>query len=192
MKRRSASSEEALTPPRPRGSQPEPGPRSRGGAPGPGPGARRAARAAPATWTRGPATTAAPRAARRPLERGRIGRPTREPEPSEGSLGERNLGATGHAQARLAPPHHGTLAVGVDVVVRAGRLVVAREVAPGVVGAPPEDVPGPPGATRDERPVAVLGAGHLERQLVRWRRAVLADVRAVRVARAADEGAEAT
>ena len=62
-----------------------------------------------------------------------------------------------------------------------------REVALRVVRAPPEDVAGPPRATRHEVAVAVLGAHDLERQLVGRRRAVLADVRAVRVARAADE-----
>ena len=65
-----------------------------------------------------------------------------------------------------------------------------REVALRVVGASPEDVPGAPGATRHEVAVVVLRAGHLERQRVRRRRAVLLDVLAVRVARAADERPE--
>src|SRR4029077_659713 len=52
------------------------------------------------------------------------------------------------------------------------------------------DVPGAPGATRHEVAVVVLRAGHLERERVRRRRAVLLDELAVRIARAADERAE--
>ena len=90
----------------------------------------------------------------------------------------------------LAASRDRALAVVVDVVDRPRRLVVGGEVAAWVVRAPPEDVPGPPRATRHQVTVAVLGADDLERQLVRGRRPVLADERAVRVARAAHEGAE--
>ena len=78
----------------------------------------------------------------------------------------------------------------VGVVQAAERLVVRREVAARVVGAPPEDVPGAPRATRDEMTVLVLGADDLERERIGRRRAVLLDVLAVRIARAADERAE--
>src|SRR4029079_11023699 len=53
-----------------------------------------------------------------------------------------------------------------------------------------EDVAGPSSATRDEVAVVVLRALDLERERVGRRRAVLLDVVAVRVARAADEGPE--
>ena len=72
----------------------------------------------------------------------------------------------------------------------AQRLVVGREVALRVVGASPEDVAGAPRATRHEMAVVVLGADDLERQRIGRRRAVLLDVVAVRVARAADERPE--
>src|SRR3954466_914947 len=78
----------------------------------------------------------------------------------------------------------------VRVVDRAGRLVVRREIALRVGGAPPEDVAGPPRATRDQVPVGILGAGHLERQLVGRRRPLALDVPAVGVARATEERAE--
>src|SRR5690349_6673331 len=78
----------------------------------------------------------------------------------------------------------------VRVVQRADRLEVGREVALRVVRAPPDDVSGPPGATRHEMAVAVLRAGHLERQrLGRWW-PFLADVRALRIAGAAHERTE--
>ena len=78
----------------------------------------------------------------------------------------------------------------VRVVEPAERLVVGGVVAARVVRAAPEHVPGPAGAARDEMAVAVLRAGHLERQRIGRRRAVLLDVVAVGVARAADERAE--
>src|SRR5262249_28319296 len=87
-------------------------------------------------------------------------------------------------------PRDGTLAVVVGVVDRPGGLVVRREIALRVRGAPPEDVPGAPCATRDEVAVPVLGAGDLERELLGRRRTFALDVVAVGVARAAQECAE--
>ena len=68
----------------------------------------------------------------------------------------------------------------VGVVQAAERLVVGGEVAARVVRAAPEHVAGPPGPARNQVTVLVLGAGHLERQRIRRRRAVLLDVVAVR------------
>ena len=64
----------------------------------------------------------------------------------------------------------------VGVVERPDRLGVRREVALRVARAAPEDVAGPPRATRDEVAVAVLRADDLERQRVGRRRALLLDV----------------
>ena len=110
--------------------------------------------------------------------------------PDEVALGQLDRRATGQAQAAVRAPRDRPTTVLVGIVDGTRRLVVGREVAARVVGAPPEDVAGPPRATRDELAVAVLGAHHLERELVGRRRAVPADVRAVRVARAADERPE--
>ena len=91
--------------------------------------------------------TAAP-AARAPG----VGRPAREPQPDElDALGHVDRGAA--VQADEAVAMLGDRPV-VGVVERADRLVVRRVVALRVVRAPPEDVAGAPGATRDELAVA--------------------------------------
>src|SRR5450759_3733387 len=70
------------------------------------------------------------------------------------------------------------------------RLVRGREVAFRVARAAPEDRAGPPGAAGHEMALSAARARYLERELVRWRRAVLLDVGAVRVAVAANERPE--
>src|SRR5450759_2238479 len=72
------------------------------------------------------------------------------------------------------------------------RLVRGREVAFRVARAAPEDRAGPPGAAGHEMALSAARARYLERELVRWRRAVLLDVGAVRVAVAANERSEPT
>jgi len=79
---------------------------------------------------------------------------------------------------------------GVGVVEAAQRFVVRREVASGVVGAAPEDVARPAGATWDEVAVVVLRALDLERERFRRRGPVAADVIAVGVPGAPDERPE--
>ena len=160
--------------------------------------ARRRTRAAGCDPTRRPPAAAAASAARPPprrappraglRERLRVRRAARQPgadevrRPPAAARPRRT-----EADAGLALPGDRAL---VGVVDRPDRLEVRREVALRVGRAAPEDVAGPPGAPRDEVAVAVLRADDLERQRIRRRRALLLDVVAVRVARAADERPE--
>ena len=147
----------SLTPPRPRGRSRAPARRSRGGAPGPGPGARRSrpsrvdrrprgprVRPPPPRRRRAPAVRAPPGSAGRPGARSPASAPS-----GSGTSAPQVMHSPASPRATIAP-----LPSRVDVVDGARRLVVAGEVALRVVRAPPEDVPGAPGATRDEVPVA--------------------------------------
>src|SRR5262249_26527240 len=145
-----------------------------------------AARPASRPTTRAPAR-ASSTAASRLRERVGVGRPARQPQPDQVALRQWHVGTAFEADPALCLPCDRPV---VGVVQGADRLQVRREVALRVVGAPPEDVAGPAGATRDQMAVVVLRARHLERERLGWRRALLLDVGAVRIARAADERAE--
>src|SRR4029079_2083704 len=101
----------------------------------------------------------------------------------------RHVRAADEADPRLAVAGHRAV---VGVVDRTDGGEVRRVIALRVVRAPEEDVSGAPGATRNQDAVMVLRARHLEAERLGRRRALLADVRAVRVARAAHEWPEAT